>query len=142
MRPHMHLVAEASEEVHQLIESAIDLTDDVEGAPLPAPIDREWHPVNGRRLGGLKGIEHVDGIKALLTQAGQGTQYRLSLGTDNPRPDRTPGTGSIALHANLLGKIEDDGGGRAVVLSGEGEKRSPIDGARVDCVDHGQAPAL
>lgn len=138
----MHLVAEASEEVHQLIESAIDLTDDVEGAPLPAPIDREWHPVNGRRLGRLSGIEHVDGIEALLTQAGQGTQYRLSLGTDHPRPDRTPGTGPIALHANLLGKIEDDGDGRAVVLSGQGEKGSPIDSAGVDCVDDGQAPAL
>lgn len=54
----------------------------------------------------------MNGVEALITQAWQGAQDGLSLGTNHPRSHRAPGTRSVACHANMLRQGEDEGHSR------------------------------
>ncbi len=118
----------------------MDVTDDVEGA---GEVGEVVEPLLQDDLGGLgllDGTQHVHLAEALALQAAQGAPQVAAVALDDRAGQAGPvGAGRVALGADLLGHVQDDGDGQDVVLAGELDELPAGVGLDAGGVDDGQA---
>lgn len=134
------LVAELGEQGLQLGGTAVDVTDDVEGT---GEMGEVVEPLLQDHLGGLgflDGAQHVDLAEALALQTAQRAPQVAAVPLDDGAGQPGPvGAGGVALGADLLGHVQDDGDRQDVVLAGECDQLPAGVGLDAGRVDDGQA---
>ncbi|MGX1117124.1 hypothetical protein RKD37_002487 [Streptomyces ambofaciens] len=133
-------VAELGEQGLQLGGAAVDVADDVEGAGEVGEVVEALLGDDGGVLGLLGAAQHVHLAEALALQVAQGAAEFAGVALDDPAGQvGAVGAGGVALGAELLGHVEDDGDGQHVVLPGQVDQLTPGVLLHVGRVDDGAA---
>src|SRR5262249_53867277 len=134
-------IAELAEEREELVEAAVDVADDVERSALVAQVVAQRLARDRRRRDLLRRGEDEDVAKAFAREAAERAPRLLDVVLDDPRPEGAVGPRAIALDADPLRQVEDDGDGNTVVLARESDERLARRGLDVGRVDDGQPPS-
>src|SRR3990172_3261959 len=131
-------VAEAVEQSAQLIEAAVDVADHVERTAISAQVAPERLALDDGGVDLLRRSEHVDVPEALALQAAQALAELLPLLPDDVRAKGAIRTSPVALPADLLWQVQDEGDRQRVELASELHER--LAGLRLDVggVHHGE----
>ena len=114
------LPPQVSEQLQELVEAAVDVADDVEGAALVAQVVVEAGALDSLHLVGA--AQDLDDAEALGGQAADGAPHRGALGADDVRRhDALAASGVVGL-AEALRDIQDDRRGEDVKLPGQGHQ--------------------
>ena len=132
------LPAEGAEQAGELVEAAVDVADDVEGAALAAPVRPQRLALDDGGVRFFRAGEHGDGVEALPPEAAQGAAQGPALPAHRVGADVAVAALLVALLAELRRQVEDDGRGEEVELAGEGDQYGAV--LRLDAgrVDHGE----
>ena len=135
-------VAELVQQLLELGQAAVHVADDVEGAALVAQVVEQLGSGDRGRLYLVGGVQHVDGAEALAGQAVAVPAQLLALAADHVRAEVAVGALGVALGAQPLRQVQDDGDREHVVLAGQQDQVAAGLGLHVGRVDHGQAALL
>ena len=135
-------VAELVQQLLELGPAAVHVADDVEGAPFRSQIVKQFGPGEGGRLYLVGGVQHVHGAETLARQALEVPAQLLALAADHVRAEVAVGALGVALGAQPLRQVQDDGHREHVVLPGDQDQVAAGLGLHVGRVDHGQAACL
>src|SRR5262249_60622795 len=115
------LVAELLEELHELVEAAMDVADDVEGPVLVLPVIPERLALDGNGVDLLGRREHEDVPKALALEAAEGAAELLGLLAHDVRAE---GAGGGRRASRGAERRRGGGGGSARRAGGAPPTRS------------------
>lgn len=133
-------VAQLAEQRLQLGGAAVDVADDVEGAGEVGQVVEALLGDDGGVLGLRGSAQHVHLAEALALQVAQGAAQFAGVALDDPAGHvGAVAAGGVALGADLLGHVEDDGDGQHVVLPGQLDQLTPGVLLHVGGVDDGAA---
>ena len=132
-------VAELAEQLLELGPAAVHVADDVERALFLAEIVEQSGPGDDGRGDLVRAAQHVDGAEALPAQVVQAAPQLAALAADHVRAEVAVRAFGVALGAQLLRQVQDDGRGQHVVLAGQQDQVAAGLGLHVGRVDHGQA---
>jgi hypothetical protein len=113
------VIAEGFEELYEFIETAVDVTDDVERAVIGLAVVPESLAFEGGRINLLRRFEDKNVAEAFAFETAKGAAELLGLLDDDVGGEIAVGAGTVALVAEILIDVEDDGDGQAVVFAGE-----------------------
>ncbi len=131
-------VAQLAEQLAQLLVAAVHVADHVEGAVIVAAVGPQPAPLDARRLDLPDPVQHDRPMEAFAPQVGEGAAELGVLVADDVRAEAALGARRVALGADGLGHVEDDGHGKDVVRLGERDERPARLGLHVGRVDHRQ----
>ena len=110
-RPFRNSVAELLEELDKLIEAAVHVADNVEWSRIVPAVGPQPATLDGRRRDLLGRGEDGDVPEAFALEAFQGAAELAALVADDVRAEVPVRALPVALVAELLGEVEDDGDG-------------------------------
>ncbi len=121
-------VAEAVQQRAQLLVAAVDVTDHVERAALPAAVGRARDPPHGHRVDLLGGGQDHDAREALGRQAVARAQQQGALGAADGGAHRPGPAGPVPRRGDPGRQVEQDRDRRDVVLGRERHQRRAREG--------------
>ncbi len=131
-------VAELGEQGLQLGGAAVDVADDVEGAGEVGEVVEALLGDDGGVLDLRDAAQHVHLAEALALQVAQGAAEFAGVALDDAAGHvGAVGAAGVALGADLLGHVQDDGDGQHVVLAGQVDQLTPGVLLHVGRVDDG-----
>ena len=139
--PGADLPAEGEEQFGQLVVTAVDVADDVEGAALAAPVRPQRLALDEGGIRFFRAAEHGDGVEALPPEAAQGAAQGAALPAHHVGVDVAVGALLVAPLAELRRQVEDDGRGEEVELAGQGDQPGAVLRLHARRVDHGEPAA-
>jgi hypothetical protein len=134
-------VAELGKEALELIAAAVDVADDVERSVLVGTVVPQAGSADRRLVDPLRRVEHVDLPEPLLAHPSQAAMELAHLVADHMGPEVAIGTGSIALLAQALRKVEHDRYREEVVFAREPHELGAVLAPDVRSIDDRQPPA-
>ena len=133
-------VSQAFQQRDQFIETAVYVSDDVEGPRLIPAIGPRWHTLDAGRLHVLGSVEHVDIAETLASQSPDGPAQLLRLLADDVRAKVPVVPFPVAGKTNRLGHVQHDCHRKAVMLPRQSDQRPAGLGLHAGGVNGGEAP--
>jgi hypothetical protein len=137
-----HRVAEPVDQLEQLDQAAVHVTDEVERTVLGAPVAAQRHPLDAGRLDLLDPGQHVHRAQSLAPEPAQRAAQRGDVPPHHTRTELAVRPGGVAGHRDLLRHVQHDRDRQHVVLAREPDKSRPRMCLDVGRVDDGEAAAV
>src|SRR5579872_2299366 len=132
-------IAEQGQQLAQLVVAAVDVANDVEGVGVGAAVGEERHALDAHRLYLLRRIEDDNLAEAFALEAAQPPAELLHMVAHHLWAELAVRAGGVALDAEALVHVEDDGDGQHVVLAGDVNERGAVLRLDIGGVHHGEA---
>ena len=137
----IHRVAELRHELDKLIEAAMNVSDDVEWAVLGLLVIPKRVTFDGYGIHFLRAGELEDVADAFALQSTQGTAELLRLVANDVRAELPVRTKRVAVLADALREIEDNGLCEEMKLLRQRDQRLSCLWLHIGRIDYGQAAA-
>src|SRR5262249_4561196 len=135
---HVNSISQLSKQVFELIEAAVNISDDVKRSMLMTPIRPERLPFNHDVFNLLGSIQHMNITKSFISQPPQ-RAAQISHLLNNDMGSKTPvGSNRIALAANLFGQLKNDGNSKDMMIPGQRDQWLASFFLDIRCIDHSE----